>query len=349
MRRPVNPPGPTPTTMPSRSPTRHARRRTSSPCPPRSTRRPRSGSRRQPELGDRLIPGHQGQARARGGGVEREGRQPGGRRRSGARRPGRRQQYQPPVPAPRAAVPPPDGPAGRAAEDRVGPLHEGHRVRRRRPRSSEPRLLVVRAAQAVGVHVRHRHPPRVALGDREGRARDRPLDARGPGRPPAPAWSCPPPARRAAAPGRRAASSAGQARRPGAVVSSGPAALGQVSGRAQNRPSCSSARPGAGDRAGSGATARRPRARGRPAPARRRRGSPAEQLGDAGEVRLEGGEHRRRVEGRRRVVERVEQHRQAADLRCGSSWPCTRRDAVGPPGQQLGGEVAEGAHHARAG
>src|SRR6476620_4780057 len=70
------------------------------------------------------------------------------------------------------------------------------------------------------------------------------------------------------------------------------------------------------------------------------------QLRQAGKVRLEHLEHRRRVERRGRVVKRIEEHAAAGD-RQRLLLPVYASDAERPPGEELGREVAERCDHFR--
>ena len=224
----------------------------------------------------------------------------------------------------------------------VGPLHETDRVLE--GRAHEVRVLVVGAGEAVGVDVRDRGVALVALRDGEGRAGHRPPTPRA-GPRPARGWSCPCPARRGGARCRPARGSsrdgrrARRCRRAPALPGEAAAAQALRRGRAARR----TARAGSGARgAGAAPTAASSGTSGAGAP-----GPAAEQARDAGEVGLEGGEHRARVERRRRVEERVEQHRLAGDDQR-QLVPVDAGDPVGPARQQLGREVAERADQRRA-
>ena len=139
---------------------------------------PRPGLGAEPQLRDRPVIPYEGQARARGGGVEREGRQSGGPARSGYRARGRRR-----VPAsgrrPCGAVPAPARASGRTARRASGhstrPIASSSAVLRSSASSG------VGGAQAVGVDVRDRDVALIALGDGEGGAGDGARHPAGPG------------------------------------------------------------------------------------------------------------------------------------------------------------------------
>ena len=73
----------------------------------------------------------------------------------------------------------------------------------------------------------------------------------------------------------------------------------------------------------------------------------ASSSGIRGEVLPQRLQHPRRVEGRGRVVDRVQPHRPWRRASITSGWPCRRVIPVGIAPQQLGGEVPERADHGR--